>query len=1182
MWNPKLAGFKRTVKKINTLGAKMEKLTEEEMRDKTEELKGRAVGGESLDNLLVEAFALVREAARRTLGYGHYDVQLLGGIALHKGYLAEMKTGEGKANPVYTPIPTPDGWKTVGDIREGDFLFDRHGRPTKVTGVYPQGKKEIYEVELRDGRVVECAAEHLWTVYRKYNRKNPITVTTEKLFQEGAGAGRGYRFHLPMPEAVQYQARHFAIDPYVMGAFLGNGCKNTNGCFEFSSDDEECVQEIVCLLGVTTAKKASEKNYTWHFYQDYDPKKEQNRTLKIKDMDERYHELLSDTYSYERYIPEEYKTASEEQRWALIQGLMDTDGNIYEEAAPDKKRYNLQFSTSSERLRDDIMEVIYSLGCSCSFRQNRRVNLGARKHAEYTVRINVPHEIKERFFRLQRKKVIAIAAGKEEPRKKDYSRIAVSDIRKTGRYTEQVCFIVDNPEHLFLVGKYVVTHNTLVSTAPAFLNALSGKGVHVVTVNDYLAARDCEWMGRIHRMLGLSVGCVVSGMSMDERKKAYACDITYVTNNELGFDYLRDNMATSKDGIVLRGLSYCIIDETDSVLIDEARTPLIISGPGDKVTKLYRLCDILARQMTRGEESEKFSKALAYAGGEVEESGDFIVDEDGQTAILTEEGVKKTEAFFGIENLADEENTDIRHHVILAIRAHYLMERDVDYIVRDGEVLIVDEFTGRVMEGRRYSDGLHQAIEAKEHVEVQSENLTMASVTFQNFFNKYDKKSGMTGTAYTERREFRETYGMDVIKIPTNRPVIRDDRPDCVFRTKEEKYAAVIREVQEAHGKSQPVLVGTTSIETSELLSGMLKEKGIAHQILNAKFDKEEAEIVEKAGKAGAVTIATNMAGRGTDIKLSAEAKEAGGLKVIGTERHESRRIDDQLRGRSGRQGDPGDSRFFLSLEDDLLKYHGNEQTAEVLKRAEGKKGEPIRHRKLMQYVRRAQEKVEFDHYGVRESLLEYDMVNDAQREAVYKRRMGIITSNDVHGIALESIRDVVIQKAWKAAWDDRKGGADYGRLTRAVGHFTRKAVTKEGYPDKRRLDLVKHLADDAADAYDAMVQAVGNPARFAQVERSICLRTLDAAWVRYLADIEKLREVINYQAIGMRDPVVEYRIKASRMFDRMLLSVEEDTAYALTGLGRPDIRMDAGGASHTGTESGPGALDGPEPSVSL
>lgn len=813
MWNPKLAGFKRTVKKINALGAKMEKLTEEEMRDKTEELKRRAVGGESLDNLLVEAFALVKEAARRTLGYGHYDVQLLGGIALHQGYLAEMKTGEGK---------------------------------------------------------------------------------------------------------------------------------------------------------------------------------------------------------------------------------------------------------------------------------------------------------------------------------------------------------------------------TLVSTCPAYLNALTGKGVHVVTVNDYLAARDCEWMGRIHRMLGLSVGCVVSGMSMGERKKAYACDITYVTNNELGFDYLRDNMATSRGGMVLRGLSYCIIDETDSVLVDEARTPLIISGPGGKVTKLYRLCDILARQMTRGEESGKFSKALAYAGEEVEESGDFIVDEDGQTAILTEEGVKKTEAFFGIENLADGENTDIRHHVILAIRAHYLMERDVDYIVRDGEVLIVDEFTGRVMEGRRYSDGLHQAIEAKEHVEVQSENLTMASVTFQNFFNKYDKKSGMTGTAYTEWREFRETYGMDVIRIPTNRPVIRDDRPDLVFRTKDEKYGAVIREVLEAHGKSQPVLVGTTSIEASELLSGMLKEEGIAHQVLNAKFDKEEAEIVKKAGEAGAVTIATNMAGRGTDIKLSAEAKEAGGLKVIGTERHESRRIDDQLRGRSGRQGDPGDSRFFLSLEDDLLKYNGNERTAQILKGTAGKEGEPIRHRKLIPYVRWAQEKVEFDHYGVRESLLEYDMVNDAQREAVYKRRMEIIMSGDVHGIALDVIRDVVIRKAWKASWDNKKGRADYGRLESAVGHFTRKAVTKEAYPEKRRPDLVKHLADDAAGVYDAIVKAVGNPARFAQVERSICLRTLDAAWVRYLADIEKLREVIHYQAIGMRDPVVEYRMEASRMFDKMLVSVEEDTAYALAGLGGPGANARAGADTGVRPGAAADALDGP------
>lgn len=664
---------------------------------------------------------------------------------------------------------------------------------------------------------------------------------------------------------------------------------------------------------------------------------------------------------------------------------------------------------------------------------------------------------------------------------------------------------------------------TLVSTAPAYLNALTGKGVHVVTVNDYLASRDAEWMGQIHRMLGLSVGCVVSGMSLDERKKAYACDITYVTNNELGFDYLRDNMAGSVDSMVLRGLAYCIIDEIDSILIDEARTPLIISGPGGRVTKLYRLCDILARQMVRGEETEKFSKALIYAGGEIEESGDFISDEDSQTVVLTEAGLKKAETFFGIENLADEENTDIRHHIILALRAHCLMERDVDYIVKDGEVLIVDEFTGRVMEGRRYSDGLHQAIEAKEHVDVQSENLTMASITFQNFFNKYEKKSGMTGTAYTERREFLETYGMDVLRIPTNRPVIRDDRPDFIFKTKKEKYHAVIREIEEAHGKSQPVLVGTTSIETSELLSRMLEEKGIKHQVLNAKFDKEEAEIVERAGKAGTVTIATNMAGRGTDIQLTEQAREAGGLKVIGTERHESRRIDDQLRGRSGRQGDPGDSRFFLSLEDDLLKYNGNEKLMKSLKAVKTEEDHPVLHHKIRQYVRRAQEKVEFDNYGVRENLLEYDLVDDAQRETVYKRRLGMIRSENIHSEAIAIIRKASKRKA--------------GRMMHKVGGKDRHRVTEE-------------MVRDAEEKYKEIVKAAGNPERFMRAERSICLRILDAGWIRHLADMEKLREVIRYQSIGMRDPVVEYRMEATRMFNEMMLSVENDIANTLLSLG--------------------------------
>ena len=688
---------------------------------------------------------------------------------------------------------------------------------------------------------------------------------------------------------------------------------------------------------------------------------------------------------------------------------------------------------------------------------------------------------------------------------------------------------------------------TLVSTTAAYLNALTGQGVHVVTVNDYLAERDSEWMGQIHRMLGLSVGCVLAGMSMDERKIAYSCDITYVTNNELGFDYLRDNMATSRDGMVLRGLSYCIIDEADSVLIDEARTPLIISGPGTKVTKLYHLCDVLARQMKKGEEIQKFSRTKAFVGEEAEETGDFIVDEESQSAILTVDGIRKVEAFFGLENLSDEENTDIRHHIILAIKAHYLMERDVDYIVKDGEVIIVDEFTGRIMEGRRYSDGLHQAIEAKEHVEVQSENLTMATITLQNFFNKYEKKCGMTGTAYTERKEFRETYGMDVFRIPTNRQVIRHDHKDLVYKTKKEKYAAVINEIRIAHLNNQPVLVGTTSIETSEYLSGLLKSEGIPHKVLNAKFDKEEADIVAKAGEPGAVTIATNMAGRGTDIKLTEESSLAHGLKVIGTERHESRRIDDQLCGRSGRQGDPGDSIFFLSLEDDLIKLNANENITSQLLKLDTNYGDPIAYKNMQRYVRAAQEKVELNNYGVRESLLEYDMVNHFQREAVYKKRLEIIDSKDLHAAIKSMVKRVIKKRADKVIRSSKT--INYEKLGITLGRFLGKELNADNYPTKNRKKLIRLLSTDAVNTYEAMVQAVGNPERFRAVERTVYLRIIDSKWTRHLADMEKLREMIRYQTIGQRDPLVEYRLEAAHMYERFWESVEADTVETLIGM---------------------------------
>ena len=549
---------------------------------------------------------------------------------------------------------------------------------------------------------------------------------------------------------------------------------------------------------------------------------------------------------------------------------------------------------------------------------------------------------------------------------------------------------------------------TLVSTCPAYLNALAGKGVQIVTVNDYLAKRDAEWMGQVHEFLGLKVGVVLNSMTSEERKAAYGCDITYVTNNELGFDYLRDNMAIYKEQMVLRELDYCIIDEVDSVLIDEARTPLIISGQSGKSTKLYEVCDILARQLVRGEESAEFTKLNAIMGEEIEESGDFIVNEKDKVVNLTEEGVRKVEEFFHIENLADPENLEIQHNIILALRANYLMFRDKDYVVKDEEVLIVDEFTGRIMPGRRYSDGLHQAIEAKEHVNVRRESRTLATITFQNFFNKFRKKAGMTGTAQTEEREFRNIYEMDVIVIPTNKPVVRKDLNDAVYKTKKEKFNAVVENIVETHEKGQPVLVGTITIETSEMLSHMLKKRGIPHKVLNAKFHEMEAEIVAEAGVHGAVTIATNMAGRGTDIKLDEESRAAGGLKIIGTERHESRRIDNQLRGRSGRQGDPGESRFYISLEDDLMRLFGSDKLMSMFNALGVPENEQIEHKMLSSAIEKAQKKIETNNYGIRENLLKYDEVMNEQREVVYGERLQVLNGENMRDVVMKMLTDIV------------------------------------------------------------------------------------------------------------------------------------------------------------------------------
>ena len=689
---------------------------------------------------------------------------------------------------------------------------------------------------------------------------------------------------------------------------------------------------------------------------------------------------------------------------------------------------------------------------------------------------------------------------------------------------------------------------TLVSTLPAYLNALEEKGVHIVTVNDYLATRDAEWMGKVHNFLGLTVGVVTNDMENDERREAYNCDITYITNNELGFDYLRDNMVIEKEDLVQRDLHYAIVDEVDSVLIDEARTPLIISGESGKSTELYRACDILARQMERGSSDGELSKMDILMNEDIEEDGDFLVNEKDKQIMLTADGVKKVEKFFHIENLADPENLAIQHNIILALRAHNLMFKDKDYVVKDDEVLIVDEFTGRIMPGRRYSDGLHQAIEAKENVKVKRESKTLATITFQNFFNKYDKKGGMTGTAVTEEKEFRDIYAMDVVEIPTNRPVIRVDHEDAVYMTKKEKFNAVVNAVVEAHAKQQPVLVGTITIETSELLSRMLKRQGIKHNVLNAKFHELEAEIVSQAGQAGAVTIATNMAGRGTDIKLDDVARNAGGLMIIGTERHESRRIDNQLRGRSGRQGDPGESRFYISLEDDLMRLFGSERLMKIFTSLGVAENEQIEHKMLSNAIEKAQEKIEFNNFGIRKNLLDYDQVNNEQREIIYKERRQVLDGENMREAIYKMIQDTVDTYVDMCFSDDVD--SEEWDLNEFNGVLTPiipiRPLTAESVKGKKRDEIRHELKEEAVKLYEEKEAEFPEPEQLRELERVVLLKCIDSKWMDHIDDMEILRQGIGLAAYGQRDPVVEYKMSAFDMFNEMITSIQEDTLRML------------------------------------
>ena len=719
---------------------------------------------------------------------------------------------------------------------------------------------------------------------------------------------------------------------------------------------------------------------------------------------------------------------------------------------------------------------------------------------------------------------------------------------------------------------------TLVSTCPAYLMSLTGKGVCIVTVNEYLAKRDCEWMGAIHRFLGQTCEVVLNEMDQPARKNAYNSDITYVTNNELGFDYLRDNMAIYKEQQVLRGLNYCIIDEVDSVLIDEARTPLIISGQSEKSTMLYNACDMLAKQLIKGTYRPELNKLDVIMGETQEEDGDYVVNEKDKQVMLTEQGVRKVEKFLNIDNLSSPNNIDLQHNVILALRAHNLMHRDKDYIVKDNEIIIVDEFTGRLMPGRRYSDGLHQAIEAKEHVKIKRESKTLATITFQNFFNKFSKKAGMTGTAQTEEKEFRTIYGMDVIVIPTNLPVIRKDLNDLVYKTKREKFNAVVNDIVETYKKGQPVLVGTINIDTSEMLSDMLKKQGVPHNVLNAKQHEREAEIVARAGEKNTVTIATNMAGRGTDIKLTPETKALGGLKIIGTERHESRRIDNQLRGRSGRQGDPGESRFYISLEDDLMRLFGSENLINIFNSVGVADGEPIEHGMLTNAIEKAQKRIENANFSIRENLLKYDDINNEQREVIYEERNKVLNGENLHGLILKMIKDTInsiVNMNYTAPFNNEKLMNILNTLYQII------PLNIENVSDLINYDinaLVDFFYDKAVTLYDERENELFPEFEKArEVERVILLRVIDSKWMNHIDDMDVLRQGINLQALGQKDPLVEYKIAAYDMFDALVSAIKEDTVKILYHLKVAERVERKEVAKPIGTNRGEETIRGPK-----
>lgn len=1211
LFNNPLKKIKKIANKVDALDEKISKLSNEELKEKTIEFKER-LNKETLDDILPEAYAVIREAANRVLGKKPYFVQIMGGIALHNGEIAQLRTGEGKEIATYCTIPTPKGWMKAGKIHIGDIVFDKYGTPTTITGVFPQGIKTIYILKLRDGREIHCGENHLWFVYDGYLDKKGKAITTKQMIDGGVLLKRGYHYHLPTSKCVQYPEKNLKIDPYVMGMFLGDGCKNQNHNFELSTADVECVELISHLLKANNYKKNSEYNHSWTFHTGNKLANGKNETIKIKDFAPEYEDLLSSIYCHEKYIPMEYKIASEEQRWALIQGLMDSDGNIYKDK--EGKRYNLQFSTTSPQLRDDFMEVVYSLGWSCSWKYGKRAENKAAKHDQYVVRINVPHNIKPNFFRLHRKKDIAIEASKLPDRRKNYDRIAIVDIQKLEEKTEQVCFTVDNPEHLFLVGNYVVTHNTLTETMPAYLNALTGKGVHIVTVNDYLAKRDMEEMGKVFKFLGLSVSFIYPKMDPELKQKAYKCDIVYGTNKEFGFDYLRDNMAKNIKETYQRELNFAIIDEADSILIDEARTPLIISGQGQESTDIYKKADACVKSLIRGEDAKDLTKIESIMDNmenreltqeELDKKGDYTVNEKDGTVILTDRGIKKVEAYFEIDNLGDIEHITLSHHINQALKANNLMLRDKNYIVKNGKVELVDDFTGRVLDGRRYSDGLHQAIEAKEGVEIQAENTTYATISLQNYFRLYEKIAGMTGTAATEKTEFKDIYHMNVVEIPTNLPVIRDDLKDKIYLNSNAKFNAIIEDIKQKQQKGQPVLIGTPTIEQSEKLSKALKAKGIKHNILNAKNNEKEAEIISEAGKLGVITISTNMAGRGTDILLGGnpefnakkrlakeldselfeiatsmlpatnekekevkerylallneekeiceeeakKVKEVGGLHVIGTAKHEARRIDNQLRGRAGRQGDVGSSQFFISLEDDIVRLFGGERIKLMIEKLGIPEDTEIENAQISKTVETAQKRYELKNFDIRKNTLEYDDVNNGQRQTIYSLRRDVLEGKDMNDVINDMFKTVSKDIVYRFITSKKVKDNDIVQLNEYLKQFLRieeNCITK----NSNRLDILNQVEEIFNQRYLSKVAAINERNEdIRNLQRFVLLKIIDKEWISYITALQNLRDSVSLVAYGTEKPIDAYKKEAAIMFSELINAIRHDTIKALLNI---------------------------------